>query len=118
MIVDVLEIKHTLLSEVVNLDFLLDSTTHAHGQQARSYILTPIFETFVDDAEVVGFLIAVLPWRNYFIDELPHGKNGFVVDAKDTCGSEFTYTLNGPEAYFIMTLNLNTFAKTLNLPSI
>jgi hypothetical protein len=31
MIVDALEIKHTLLSEVINLDFLLDSSMHAHG---------------------------------------------------------------------------------------
>jgi hypothetical protein len=100
MIVDVLEIKHTLLSEVADLDFLLDSSMRAHGQQARSYILTPVFETFDDDAEVVGFLIAVLPWKSYFVDELPNGKNGFVVDAKDTCDSEFTYTINGPQVKY------------------
>jgi hypothetical protein len=100
MIVDVMEIKHTLLSEVLDLDFLLDASIGAHGRQARSYILTPVFETFDDDAEVVGFIIAVLPWRNYFVGELPEGTNGFVVDAKDTCGSEFTYTINGPEAEY------------------
>jgi class 3 adenylate cyclase len=100
MIVDVLEIKHALLSEVVDVDFLLDASMRAHGQQARSYVLTPVFETFDDDAKIVGFLIAVLPWRNYFVDELPYGTNGFVVDVKDPCGSEFTYTINGPQAKY------------------
>jgi class 3 adenylate cyclase/ferritin-like metal-binding protein YciE len=100
MIHDVLEVKHTLLSEVLDLDFLLDSSMPDHGQQARSYVLTPVFETFDDDAAVVGFLIAVLLWRDYFTHELPYGTNGFVVDAKDTCGSEFTYTINGPEAHY------------------
>ena len=100
MIDDVLEIKHTLLSEVLDLDFLLDASTDAHGKQARSYVLTPVFETFDDDAEVVGFLIAVVPWKDYFVDELPDGANGFVVNAKDTCGSDFTYTINGPEAEY------------------
>jgi class 3 adenylate cyclase len=103
MFSDVLDIKHVLLSDVVDLDFLIEFSTDADDrkEQPRSYILTPVFDTFQDDAKVVGFVIAVLPWESYFTNILPEGTNGFVVYVEDSCGSEFTYELNGPRAEYV-----------------
>jgi class 3 adenylate cyclase len=100
MIVDVLETKHTILSEVVDLEFLVSLSTGTLEGQARSYALTPVFDTFDKDAKVVGLLIAVLPWKSYFDDVLSEGINGLAIDVKDTCGSEFTYTLYGHQAEY------------------
>jgi hypothetical protein len=100
MIVDVLETKHTMLSEVVDLEFLLAFSKGTLEGQLRSYALTPVFDTFEEDAKVVGFLIAVLAWESYFEYVLAQGTNGLTVDVKDTCGSEFTYTLYGPQAKY------------------
>jgi hypothetical protein len=33
-----------------------------------------------------------LSWRTYFVDELPPGVNGLLVDVKSSCGKEFTYS--------------------------
>jgi class 3 adenylate cyclase len=101
-ILDVIEIKHEVLSEVVDLDFLIQYSTPVDGAyQPRSYIFEPVFETFQKDARVVGFIIAVLPWESYFVDLLPKKTNGFLVDVNDMCGEHFTYGLNGPEATYI-----------------
>jgi class 3 adenylate cyclase len=103
MFSDVLDVEHVLLSDVVDLDFLIEYSTDADDRvnQPRSYILTPVFDTFQDDANVTGFVIAVLPWESYFTNILPEGTDGFVVNVKDTCGSEFTYQLNGPQVEYI-----------------
>jgi class 3 adenylate cyclase len=100
MIIDVLEIEHTLISEELDLEFLLEFSTGTIEGQVRSFSLTPVFDTFDEDAEVVGFLVAVVPWLDYFEDVLPEGTNGLAVDVKDTCGSAFTYTIYGHEAEY------------------
>jgi class 3 adenylate cyclase len=102
MFSDVLDIEHVLLSEVVDLDFLIEFSTGTddRGKQPRSYILTPVFGSFQDDATVVGFVIAVLPWKTFFSDIFPEGTDGLVVDVKDSCGSRFTYSMFGPRAEY------------------
>jgi class 3 adenylate cyclase len=100
-ILDVIEIKHEVLSEVVDLDFLIQYSTQVDGvYQPRSYIFEPVFETFEKGSNVVGFIIAILPWKSYFVDLLPE-KTNFLVDVTDMCDAEFTYELNGPEANYI-----------------
>jgi hypothetical protein len=81
MVDDVLEIEHKLLSEVVDLNFLLKHTNHHTHEDnndghARSYILQPVFNDFLEGSRVVGFLIAVVQWESFFIDVLPEGTNG------------------------------------------
>ncbi len=36
----------------------------------QSILLYPIFENFVPDAAIQGYLVAVLPWENYFLNVL------------------------------------------------
>lgn len=66
---------------------------------ALSYILTPVFDAYTEDANIVAFFFIVVPWSRYFRNVLPEDKNGFEVVINDSCGSVFTFVLNGPDAY-------------------
>jgi len=98
---DVLEIEHKLLSQTFNTEFLLEhSDVHDYDDgHPRSMVLQPIFDTFkTSAARVVGFLVGEVAWEKFFVDELPEGINGVLVDVKGTCGDEFTYIINGHSA--------------------
>lgn len=73
MIDDVRDVKHMVLSEVVDRDFLTGSIgtlDHSQGDEnPRSYAIQPVFDGFGHDASVVGFLIAVVRWLKSFAGE-------------------------------------------------
>jgi hypothetical protein len=108
MIDDATIAGHILLSEVVESTFISsnietldkDPLRAAHP---RSFAAQPIFEKFGRKSEsaVVGFLFSVVPWDTYFRDILPVGTNGFVVKIMDSCGTNFAYLLNGPDANYL-----------------
>jgi CHASE domain len=97
---DVLITKHAMLSDVVDLRFLLETSAQTNSEtdhEPRSFILAPVFnhigktETETEATPIVGFVLVVLPWRTFFLDELPSGCNGIIVKVQNTCGQEFTY---------------------------
>lgn len=103
MMDDVLEIKHEMLSEAVDLDFILKYiySNYTDNGHPLSYILMPVFGGVTENAsDVVGFLAGELTWQAFFVDVLPKGTKGILVDIYETCGSEFTYTIYGHEATF------------------
>jgi hypothetical protein len=106
MIDDAINVRHILLSEVVDQTFLTNDIAtldrdSARDQNPRSYAVQPVFEDFGNDAKVVGFVFAVVPWDTYFVDVLPQDTNGFIVQVEDTCGSRIFYRLDGPKATYI-----------------
>ena len=64
MIDDAFEVKHILLSEVINQDVLASSISAlAHLSQyenPRSYAVQPVLDSFGKNASVVGFIFAVV----------------------------------------------------------
>ena len=95
-----LAIRRGLLSKVLNLEFLLRfSPIETYQPQARSLLIQPVYKSFDDDAEIGGFVFSVLAWSTYFTGVLPESENGLLVDVKDTCGSAFTYRIDGPIAH-------------------
>ena len=68
--------RHTVLTGIVNLSTFLREmgTGHYDGDDPHSIILEPVFDDFVDDAKVTGFVLAGLPWEYIFTDVLPTGK--------------------------------------------
>jgi len=106
MIDDCTIVKHTLLSEVVDRKFLSNSiqTLDRDSERddfPRSYAIEPIFETFSDDPDLVGFIFAVIPWDTYFLDVLPPGTNGFIVRILDSCGTTFSFRLDGADVTYL-----------------
>jgi hypothetical protein len=99
---DVRKIPHDVLSEIVDLQFLLGYTNDTMNAtyHPRSIIAEPVLEDFKNGSKVVGMVFAIEPWGHYFEHILPHGVNGFVVDMEDTCGTSFTIAVDGPEAHY------------------
>jgi hypothetical protein len=87
--------RHVLLSEEVNM------TTLVPGDRIRSVSVHPIFESFKQDARILGFLSAVIPWDHHFSNVLPAGTRRLDIEVEDTCGSAFTYTVEGPSVSFL-----------------
>jgi hypothetical protein len=92
---DILETGHPALSNVIDATLLLGQSSF---KEPRSVILEPVYTTFgvnqVQNStqEIVGCVAAVMPWRVYFVDELPAGAGDILVEVKNTCGYEFSYS--------------------------
>jgi hypothetical protein len=87
--------RHVLLSEEVNM------TTLVPGHRIRSVSVHPVFKSFEENAPILGFLSAVIPWDHHFSNVLPAGTRRLDVEVEDTCGSAFTYTVEGPSVSFL-----------------
>jgi hypothetical protein len=106
MIDDAIAVRHVLLSEVVDATFLANSIATlnrdlARERNPRSYAIQPVYEDFGSDSKLVGFVFAVVPWNSYFVDILPKGIDGYIVQVEGTCGSRFSYRLDGPKATYL-----------------
>ena len=93
------------LSEVVDQEALDKETSSVDyvrlADQPSSYAIVPVFDSFKEDnREIVGFLFAVVPWDIYFQNILSDSAQGISVEVEDTCGSLFTYRVNGPDVSF------------------
>jgi hypothetical protein len=75
-----------------------------HRISPRSVILHAPFKTVpaeeedgktVREREEVGFVMAAISWKPYFSNLFPEGKNGFLAEVNDNCGSVFTYRIDG-----------------------
>jgi CHASE domain len=90
---EVLEAGHAILSDVIDVSFLLGEAT---SFEPRSVVLEPVFAKFGENQfdesieTVVGFIAAVMPWRAYFADEIPVGTGDIQVEITNTCGANFT----------------------------
>ena len=62
---------------------------------ARSYITTPVFADFSDEADVVGTLGVLVPWQRYFEDVLPLHVKDIEVVLGNSCGEEYTMIVTG-----------------------
>jgi class 3 adenylate cyclase len=108
MIDDAIISRHLLLSEVVDRSFLSSNNVQTSDQgdpsrdhHPRSYAVQPVYQDFDHDSKLTGFVFAVVPWDTYFLNVLPEGTNGFIVQIEDTCGTTFSYRIDGPEAIFL-----------------
>jgi hypothetical protein len=71
-------------------------TAKSSYDRPHSFFYQPIFrEIYNDTSEVVGYILAVVPWDRYFANLLPDGVKGITCVASNTCGQSFTYFLNG-----------------------
>jgi len=98
-----LEYNVPVISEPMNLDFLLqhiysfnDSDTSDENEYIlRSLTMEPVREDFRNNSRIVGYLIAIVRWDTFFESILPESVNGIIVVVESDCGENFTYTLNG-----------------------
>eukprot|EP00980_Cylindrotheca_fusiformis_P017450 scaffold5439_cov132-Cylindrotheca_fusiformis.AAC.9 len=97
-IVSSLEYDLPVVSEVVDLSFLLDAIQPgltASSDALRSFTLNQVKRSFDKDSKTAGYIVGVFPWESVFIDLLPPDVNGIYIVVESDCGSVFTYTANG-----------------------
>jgi hypothetical protein len=99
---DIRVASHDILSEITNLQFLLGCTNDTMNAEyhPRSFIAEPVFEDFKNGSKVVGVLFAIEPWEHYFKHILPPVVQGFVVNVEESCGTGFTFVIDGPQVHF------------------
>ena len=106
MIDDAMDVRHMLLSEVVDYSFLSENIqtldqNHERDIHPRSYGLQPVYDSFDADSTIVGFLFVIVPWDSYFVNLLSIDATGLLVEIQDTCDSKFTYQVTGPRAEYL-----------------
>jgi len=100
--VDVIEQRKGILSYVSDFRFLTENSVDEDiGLHIQSYMLEPVFESFESDAAIVGFIVAVFPWKRYFENIIPEDTKGINVVIDDQCGDVFTYEINGGDAILL-----------------
>jgi hypothetical protein len=92
---------HIILSDVVDLHFLLDQFGFKLDGLPRSYALVPVMENFYNMSKVVGFVAGEVNWTSFFQNVLPDKVKGIVVVVDGTCGANFSYEIMGTESIFI-----------------
>lgn len=97
-IVASLEYDVPVISEPINLDFLLDNIDLGTSDEMRSFTLDQVKEDFREDSKTVGYLLGVVPWSTFFKNLLPENVNGVVVEIQSDCGNNYTYVVNGGKA--------------------
>jgi Adenylate and Guanylate cyclase catalytic domain len=73
-----------------------EEATYLGDPMARLYV--PIFDSFEKNRTVVAVMIAIIHWKEYMRDILPHQFNGIIAVLENQCGGSFTYEINGHDA--------------------
>jgi hypothetical protein len=98
----VMEKKKPALSEAFDITAIFGSNAPNSGGHPQSLMVQPIFKDFDEHAEeVVAILIAVIPWDVYFENLLHEGAEGILAVLEDSCGDEFSYEIDGPDAHYL-----------------
>jgi len=101
---DSIESNHLLLSEVIDTSFYrlhIDDGEHDEQEDPRSVVFQPVWDTFDQSGNIVGFLVGIFTWDNFFENSLSEDIRGFTVNVRSTCGTGFTYVVNGRDSVFL-----------------
>jgi hypothetical protein len=100
-----LEKKYSIISQAYAIgdlfDFLFDPIEKDRKPNPHAFLMEPVYDSFEEDPQVVGVLIAVTAWENLFDRLLAEGTNGIICVITDTCGNDITFQLNGPKSVYM-----------------
>lgn len=86
-------------SRAIDISFLVgDAADDGHP---RGVIFEPVFDDFLEDAEVVGFMMATLNWDHIFENVLFDSVAPLLVEIKGNCSAGFAYALTGDDVIFL-----------------
>ena len=92
--------RKAVLSNVID-NFVLFGSARTTNLDPKSVVLQPIFESFLEGASIVGFLMVVIPWHIYFDRVLSKGADPVVCVLRNSCREVFSYEVSGPQATFL-----------------
>ncbi|KAL3918318.1 MAG: hypothetical protein SGILL_004297 [Bacillariaceae sp.] len=105
--------SHIYEVTVANVDTYQESSFHdickltaffdpqSHEDTLETIVVTPVFESHEEDAEIVGHYFSVVPWYVFFKDELPGGSAPVLAVIESSCGNVFTFEIRGREAILL-----------------
>lgn len=94
--------NHAILSETVNLRTLYQNfVSDDSAEDPHSFLMQPVYDEFGDGRKLVAFMMAILPWNNYFANLVAEDVQGIFLVMRSSCGSAFTYLINGRTASFL-----------------
>lgn len=64
-------------------------------QHPHAAIMEPIFQSFQDRTELVGFIFVLIGWDRFFANLLPPNVKGIYGVLENTCGQLHTYIIQG-----------------------
>jgi hypothetical protein len=85
--------ENPITAEFALLLSLQQQTKFQYRGDPIGQIFLPIFDSFKSSRKPVGVLVALLHWKSYFRDILPHNIKGVIYVLHNTCGGAFTYEL-------------------------
>lgn len=74
---------------------------HTFADDAVSFFVYPVMDSFGPDASVGGVLAANMYWRLVFSDSLPSTTGSFVVVLENSFDQTLSYLISGTEAHFL-----------------
>jgi len=92
--------RRAVLSNVID-NFVLFGSARTIDVDPKSVAIQPIFQSFDDAAQIVGYLIVVMPWYIYFNDVLSNEADPVYCVLRNSCGEAFTYRVAGRDATFM-----------------
>ncbi|CAB9529735.1 expressed unknown protein [Seminavis robusta] len=105
-----------VLSGVITEDFTNTAMLHREADiidmAPKSFMFYPIFESFGQDAAVVGMFEIYLDWQLFLADLLPEGDTGLFYVLNCSCSGMFTYELNGGKVHYVGKGNLHDIFYT------
>jgi hypothetical protein len=94
--------RKSAISEVLDTEQLFGTAAPQKGKDPQSIIVLPVFARTGDPmSDIIGHIVAVIPWGLFFQDVLQEGQNGVYAVLRESCGSSFTYIVNGRNATFL-----------------
>lgn len=103
---DAAENSDATISSIENVSFLKKGSEE--NATPHSIIMDPVYGNFHNDDEhvinqdeITGYVLADVPWENYFSDILPEGIKAFIIVIRNTCDAEFSFKISGHEAEFL-----------------
>mmetsp|Transcript_16110 Transcript_16110/g.37349 ORF Transcript_16110/g.37349 Transcript_16110/m.37349 type:complete len:1772 (+) Transcript_16110:29-5344(+) len=77
--------------------FLIDK----HKDILQTVVAFPVFSDFTDDAPIVGYYTAIIPWEEFFVNNLGPSSDEMIVVMNNTCGEVFSLMVRGGNATII-----------------
>lgn len=56
----------------------------------QTVMVYPVFEDFLANSDIVGYFAAIIPWKEFFVNNLGEDTNDMIVVMNNTCGEVFS----------------------------
>lgn len=93
--------RKSAISEVLDTSLVFGTSAPQVGDDPQSIAVLPVFKEPNDaESDIIGFIVAVIPWGQFFENIIQDGQNGVFAVLEESCGNAFTYKVDGGNATF------------------